>query len=255
MYNKTVLKNGTRILSERLENYRSVSLGIWVNVGSRDESEGESGISHFIEHMLFKGTRTRNSLAIAKELDGIGGLSNAFTSKEYTCLHARVLDKDLPILADILSDLLLNSLFDLRDIDQEKKVVLQEISMVEDTPDDYIHVIFNRLFWVDHPLGRSILGTIESVTGIEKEAITAFMKRHYRPDKIVVTAILIMRNSSPIFNPVWSSSIPRQTRLAERPPTTMPVSLASGKIWSRCTFVWVGGLQSSEASTDSPARS
>ncbi|MFZ7111073.1 MAG: M16 family metallopeptidase [Desulfatiglandales bacterium] len=188
MYHKTVLKNGIRILSERLENYRSVSLGVWINVGSRDESEGESGISHFIEHMLFKGTRTRDSLAIAKELDGIGGLSNAFTSKEYTCLHARVLDKDLPILADILADLLLNSIFDLRDIDQEKKVILQEISMVEDTPDDYIHVIFNRLFWVGHPLGRSILGTIESVTGIEKEAMTGFMKRHYLPEKILVTA-------------------------------------------------------------------
>ncbi len=175
-------------MSERLDTYRSVSLGIWVNVGSRDESEDESGISHFIEHMLFKGTESRSSLDIAKELDAIGGLSNAFTGKEYTCFHAKFLDKHFPLLADILSDILLNSVFEPLEMDRERLVILQEISMVEDTPDDYIHVLFNDLFWKNHPLGRSVLGSNETVSGTGRDDIIQYMKRYYRPEKIMVTA-------------------------------------------------------------------
>ena len=175
-------------MSERLDTYRSVSLGIWVNTGSRDESENESGISHFIEHMLFKGTASRSSLDIAKELDAIGGLSNAFTGKEYTCFHAKFLDKHFPLLADILSDILLNSVFEPLEMDRERLVILQEISMVEDTPDDYIHVLFNDLFWKNHPLGRSVLGSDETVSGIGRDDIIQYMKRYYRPERIMVTA-------------------------------------------------------------------
>ncbi|MBW1887425.1 MAG: insulinase family protein, partial [Deltaproteobacteria bacterium] len=152
-HRKTVLKNGIRIISERLDHFRSVSLGIWVNVGSRDEVEKENGISHFIEHMIFKGTRNRNSLQIAKELDAIGGYSNAFTGKEFTCFHSKVLDKHFTTLADILSDIFLNSMFDPQDMDRERQVILQEINLVEDTPDEQIHVLFNRQFWTNHPLG------------------------------------------------------------------------------------------------------
>ena len=188
MYHKTILENGVRILSEQLENYRSVSLGIWVNTGSRDETESEGGISHFIEHMLFKGTKSRSSLDIAKELDAIGGLSNAFTSKEYTCFHAKFLDKHFTVLAEILSDILLNSIFDPVDMDRERQVILQEISMVEDTPDDFIHVLFNRLSWLNHPLGRSVLGSIDTVSGIDRDKIVRYMKRYYRPERIMVTA-------------------------------------------------------------------
>ena len=158
MYKKTVLKNGVRIISEQLRHLQSVSLGIWVNTGSRDEMENENGICHFIEHMIFKGTKTRSSLQIAKELDAIGGLSNAFTGKETTCFYARVLGKHFKTLTGILSDIFLNSSFNVNDMEMERQVILQEISMVEDTPDDNIHVLFNRLFWTGHPIGMSILG-------------------------------------------------------------------------------------------------
>ena len=188
MIRKTVLKNGVRILSEKLEHFRSVSLGIWVNVGSREEKAQENGISHFIEHMIFKGTQSRNSLEIAKQLDAIGGLSNAFTGKETTCFHSRVLDKHFSNLADILLDIFLNSAFDPREMDRERQVILQEINMVEDTPDEQVHVLFNHLFWMKHPLGMSILGTGETVSGIDKESILHYIKKFYTPDRITIAA-------------------------------------------------------------------
>ena len=188
MPHKTVLKNGVRILSEKLEHFRSVSLGIWVNVGSREEKAQENGISHFIEHMIFKGTQSRNSLEIAKQLDAIGGLSNAFTGKETTCFHSRVLDKHFSNLADILLDIFLNSAFDPREMDRERQVILQEINMVEDTPDEQVHVLFNHLFWMKHPLGMSILGTGETVSGIDKESILHYIKKFYTPDRITIAA-------------------------------------------------------------------
>lgn len=188
MHHKTVLKNGVTILSEKLEHFRSVSLGIWVNAGSREEKAQENGISHFIEHMIFKGTQSRNSLEIAKQLDAIGGLSNAFTGKETTCFHSRVLDKHFSNLADILLDIFLNSAFDPGEMDKERQVILQEINMVEDTPDEHVHVLFSHLFWMNHPLGRSILGTGESVAGIDKETIHHYIKRFYTPDRIILSA-------------------------------------------------------------------
>jgi len=188
MYHKTVLKNGVRIISERLEHFRSVSLGIWIGVGSRDESEKENGISHFIEHMTFKGTSARTGLHIAKELDAIGGLSNAFTSTEYTCFHSKVLDKHLPTLVDILSDIFLNSIFDPGDMDRERQVILQEINMMEDTPDEQIHVLFNRLHWMKHPLGMPVLGTPLTVSSIKREEIIGYIKRFYIPERILLVA-------------------------------------------------------------------
>ena len=188
MPHKTVLKNGVKILSEKLEHFRSVSLGIWVNVGSREEKAQENGISHFIEHMIFKGTQSRNSLEIAKQLDAIGGLSNAFTGKETTCFHSRVLDKHFSSLAEILLDIFLNSAFDPVEMDRERQVILQEINMVEDTPDEQVHVLFNHLFWMKHPLGMSILGTGETVSGIDKESILHYIKKFYTPDRITIAA-------------------------------------------------------------------
>jgi predicted Zn-dependent peptidase len=188
MHHKTVLKNGVRILSEKLEHFRSVSLGIWVNVGSREEKAQENGISHFIEHMIFKGTQSRNNLEIAKQLDAIGGLSNAFTGKETTCFHSRVLDKHFSSLAEILLDIFLNSAFDPVEMDRERQVILQEINMVEDTPDEQVHVLFNHLFWMKHPLGMSILGTGETVSGIDKESILHYIKKFYTPDRITIAA-------------------------------------------------------------------
>ncbi len=188
MYRKTEQRNGVRIITEKLEHYRSVSLGIWVGAGSRDEDERLNGISHFIEHMIFKGTRGRSSLQIATGLDAIGGLSNAFTGKEDTCFHSRVLDKHFPILADILSDIFLNSVFDLEEIDKERHVILQEISMVEDSPEEHIHDLFNNLFWINHPLGKPILGTGKTVTAINRDEMLDHMRRFYTPDRIIIAA-------------------------------------------------------------------
>jgi predicted Zn-dependent peptidase len=188
MYRKTVLQNGTRIITEKLEHSRALSLGIWVSVGSRDEAEKESGISHFIEHMIFKGTEARDSLRIAKELDAIGGFSNAFTGKEYTCFHAKVLDKHFPILADILSDIFLNSIFSAQDIKREKQVIFQEIRMVDDSPEEYIHDLFQAQFWLDHPLGRSILGTSKTVSSFNRKKIQDYFSHFYIPDRIIISA-------------------------------------------------------------------
>lgn len=188
MYRKTVLENGVRIISERLDYFRSVSLGIWVNAGSREEIPEENGISHFIEHMIFKGTENRNAFQIAKQLDAIGGMSNAFTGKEYTCFHSKVLDKHFPDLAEILTDIFLNSVFDPSEMDRERQVILQEIGMVEDTPDEQVHELFSRFFWMDHPLGRSILGTNNSVAALNKDSILDYMSRFYTPDRIIIAA-------------------------------------------------------------------
>jgi len=188
MYKKTVLENGVRIVSERVDHLKSLSLGIWVDAGSRDEGPGNNGISHFIEHMIFKGTTQRTSLEIAKEFDAIGGLSNAFTGKESTCFHARVLGKHFHALSDILSDIFLNSVFDSEEMEKERQVILQEISMVEDTPEENIHVLFTSLFWMDHPLGMPILGTQETVESITRNNILEYMKSHYKPHRILIVA-------------------------------------------------------------------
>ena len=209
MYKKTVLKNGVRIISERLDHMKSVSLGIWVNTGSRDESEHENGISHFIEHMIFKGTSNRSGFQIAKELDAVGGLSNAFTGKENTCFHARVLGKHFPVLSDILSDIFLHSTFEPDDMERERQVILQEISMVQDTPDDNIHVIFNRLFWMHHPIGMSVLGTNETVSAIDKETIVNYITSCYVPEKIMVVAAGDVDHESMVsyYRPLFESQL------------------------------------------------
>jgi predicted Zn-dependent peptidase len=212
MYNKTILDNGVRLISERSGPLRSVSLGIWVNAGSRDEVEGENGIFHFIEHMSFKGTRNRTSLQIAKELDALGGYSNAFTSKENTCFHAKVLDKHFTDLAGILSDVFLNSTFDPDDLERERQVIFQEISMVEDTPDDNIHVLFSKLFWIDHPIGMSTLGTDDSVSGIGRESILSYLDKFYVPERVLIAASGNVDHQSmvsyfkPLFGPIKASN-------------------------------------------------
>jgi predicted Zn-dependent peptidase len=187
MYFKSELKNGVRIITEKLDHYRSVSLGIWVGAGSRDESTEKNGISHFIEHMIFKGTGRRTNLQIAKELDAIGGLSNAFTSKEYTCFHSKVLDKHFPILAEIMSDIFLNSVFDPDHIDKERQVILQEISMIEDSPEEQIHELFNNSFWSTHPLGLPILGTDETVNAMHRDELLEHKDRYYSPSRIIIS--------------------------------------------------------------------
>lgn len=187
-YQKTILPNGVRLITRRIPQIRSVSLGIWVNAGARDKIAKENGLSHFIEHMVFKGTRRRTAFQIAREFDAIGGYTNAFTSMENTCYHAKVLDTHLPTMVDILSDIFLNSLFDAEEVERERTVILQEIGMVEDNPDDYIHHLSGQNFWGDNPLGRSILGTTENVLGFSTDAIRSFFHRLYQPERIVITA-------------------------------------------------------------------
>jgi predicted Zn-dependent peptidase len=184
---KTVLQNGIRILSKKMSHTRSVSMGVWVNVGARDEALEESGLSHFIEHMIFKGTRKRSAFQIAKEFDAIGGHTNAFTTMENTCYHAKVMDTHTETMVDILSDIFLNSVFDPREIERERPVILQEIGMVEDSPDEYVHFLSGRNFWGDNALGRSILGKPENISRFDSDNMKTFFNRLYQPDRIVIS--------------------------------------------------------------------
>lgn len=185
---KTTLANGVRILTHRMPHVRSVSMGVWVNVGARDESDAESGLSHLIEHMIFKGTESRSAFQIAKEFDAIGGQSNAFTTMENTCYHARVLDTHLETMVEILSDIFLNSRFEATELERERPVILQEIGMMEDSPDDYIHTLSGQNFWGDHPLGRPILGSRENISGFDAESIKQFFHKFYQPDQVILSA-------------------------------------------------------------------
>ncbi|ABQ26097.1 M16 family metallopeptidase [Geotalea uraniireducens] len=188
MINKTILDNGIRVISEALPHANSVSIGIWVANGSRHERRESNGVAHFIEHLLFKGTSRRTALDIAREIDSVGGILNAFTSREYVCYYAKVLDKFLPKAVDILVDIFHNSLFDPEEIEKERKVVLQEISMMEDNPDDSIHDLFHQHFWKGHPLGMSILGDQESVSSLSRDKIVGYKNHMYRADDIIITA-------------------------------------------------------------------
>jgi len=187
-YKKTVLQDGIKVITEEIPYLNSVSIGVWVITGSRDEQPLENGISHFIEHLLFKGTEKRSAYQIAKEIDSVGGSLNAFTGREYTCFYAKVIDKNLPLAIDLLSDIFLHPLFDPKDVEKERMVILQEIKMVEDTPDDYVHDLFNRVCWGDHPLGYPILGSAERVQSFSRDQIHRYFKENYQPNRIVVCA-------------------------------------------------------------------
>ena len=186
---KTLLSNGVRILSQRMPHVQSVSMGVWVSIGSRDETDAENGLSHFIEHMMFKGTQKRSAFEIAKAFDAIGGYTNAFTSMENTCYHAKVMANHLGTMSEILTDIFLNSLFDEAEIEKERPVIFQEIGMMEDTPDEYVHQLAARSFWGDNPLGRSILGTHDNILQFDSKNIRSFFDRLYQPERIVVTAV------------------------------------------------------------------
>ena len=176
MFAKTVLDNGIRVVSHEMQDHRSVSLGIWVENGSRHESDAENGISHFIEHLLFKGTERRTAAQIAEEMDAVGGVINAFTSKEHTCYYAKVLDENLPLAIDLLTDIFLHSSFDAEEIERERSVILQEISQAEDTPDDYVHDLFSIDFFKDHPIARPICGREATVNSFQREDFREFFQ-------------------------------------------------------------------------------
>src|SRR6476661_6176473 len=185
---REVLPNGLTILSEEMEHIRSVSIGIWIKTGSREEDPKWNGISHFIEHMLFKGSANRSAEDIARQVDSIGGNMDAFTAKECICFNMKVVDEHLPVAIDILSDLVLNPLFKEEDIAREKGVILEEIKMDEDSPDYLVHEIFTQSFFKDHPLGKPILGTRDTVKKFERSSVLEFYKQCFTPENIVVSA-------------------------------------------------------------------
>lgn len=187
-YQKTRLSNGLRVITESIPHVRSASIGVWVGAGSCWETPANMGISHLIEHMLFKGTRNRTARQIAQAIDGRGGNLNAFTSKEHTCYYAKVLDEHLPVAVDVLADMVLHSLLDPGDLDKEKGVILEEIKMYEDVPDDVVHDLFASAMWSGHALGRPIVGTEETVRGFSRDEILAYYASHYIPENIVVAA-------------------------------------------------------------------
>jgi predicted Zn-dependent peptidase len=185
---RTEFTSGLRVVSERMPGVRSAALGFWVLAGSRDEPPPISGSSHFLEHLLFKGTRTRSARDIAEAFDAVGGDLNAFTAKEYTCFYARVLDRDVPMAIEHLSDMLQHSIIRSRDLDAERQVILEEIHMHDDAPDEVVHDLFTETLWPAHPLGRPILGTAETVRAASRDQVRRFYKRHYLPGNLVVVA-------------------------------------------------------------------
>ncbi|SHJ58041.1 Predicted Zn-dependent peptidase [Malonomonas rubra DSM 5091] len=186
MLQQSTLNNGIRVITERMPELHSASIGFWVQNGSRHETEGHNGISHFVEHMLFRGTTNRFALDIAKEIDSVGGVLNAFTGREFSCYYAKVLGDKLPQAIDLLSDLVLNSIFSEKDIEKERRVILQELAMVEDTPDDQVHDLFCESIWHLHPLGRPVLGTRDTVRRISREDLLQMMQKRYVGRNILI---------------------------------------------------------------------
>ena len=184
---RTVLPSGLRIVTEEVSSVRSAAIGIWVNVGSRDETPATAGASHFLEHLLFKGTARRSALEISSAIESVGGEMNAFTSKEYTCFYARVIDTDLPMAVDVISDLITSSIITALDVDAERKVVLEEIAMRDDDPSDLVHDLYAETYYGDTALGRPILGTINSMNNMTRASVFNYYKKKYLPQDIVVS--------------------------------------------------------------------
>jgi len=222
MFRKEVLGNGVRIVTEKIPSVRSVSIGVWVDVGSRDEQRGEEGLSHFIEHMVFKGTRRRSAEAISREIDALGGELNAFTSREGTTFYAKVLDEHAGQGIDLLADTFHHSRFDAREVTKEKQVVLEEIRMVEDDPEDYLHDLHTKNAFRTHPLGRPILGAVATIQALRRPQVLAFRKRHYRPSQVVVAVAgnfafgAVLRQLETAFGGSWGHGPAAGQRI---PPT------------------------------------
>jgi predicted Zn-dependent peptidase len=185
---RTEFSSGLRVVTERMPGVRSVALGIWVLAGSRDEEPAISGSSHFLEHLLFKGTKQRSALDIAERFDAVGGDLNAFTAKEYTCYYARVLDRDLPMAVEHLADMLQHSLIRSADLEAERQVILEEIHMHEDSPEEVVHDLYTEVLWPKHQLGRPILGTVATIEAATRDRVHRFYRRHYVPGNFVVVA-------------------------------------------------------------------
>ena len=221
---RAVLPNGLSVITEEMQHIRSVSIGIWVKTGSRDEDKQWNGISHFVEHMVFKGTQHRSAEDIARQVDSIGGNIDAFTAKECVSFSIKVLDEHLPIALDVLSDLVLNPVFDQEDIARERGVILEEIKMDEDNPDYLVHEIFTQNFWKDHPLGRPILGTRDTVRRFERPPVVDFYKQRFSPGNFIITAAGHLKHEHfvELVNKYFQGMKPVKNGFHSSPPTIVP---------------------------------
>jgi predicted Zn-dependent peptidase len=242
MVTKEVLPNGLTVLTESMPHVRSVAIGVWLKQGSRHEREEETGIAHYIEHMVFKGTKRRPAEVIAAQVDSIGGHMDAFTAKEYAAFHLKVLDEQLPLAADILGDIVMNPLFDPVEMAKEKKVIFEEMGMVEDTPDDLVMEMFSEVFWPSHPLGRPILGSRKSVDGFSRDELQEFFHAVYRPANIVVSAAGHLDHAmvSELVHRHFGELPAGGRRMGghPRPPRRGSWPGARRRSWSRSTSAW-----------------
>jgi len=217
---RKVLPNGLTVLTETMPHIRSVSIGIWVRTGSRHEEPEANGVSHFLEHMVFKGTKSRSAEQIARQVDSIGGNMDAFTAKECICFNVKVLDQHMPIAMDVLSDLVLNPVLDVNDIARERGVIMEEIKMDEDNPDYLVHEIFTQNFWKDHPLGKPILGTKETVRAFDQELLQSYYRKHIHPENIIIAAAgnLDAKRFVELVNERFQNFKPGKNGLHDTPP-------------------------------------
>ncbi len=224
MIKKSLLDNGLTLVTESMPHVRSVAVGVWLRRGSRHEHSAKGGISHFIEHMVFKGTSRRTQAEIAQEMDAIGGQTDAFTAKEYASFNAKVLDEHLPQVVDLLADIVLDPSFDEEELERERKVVFEEIKMVEDTPDDLVHEIFIESFWPNHPLGLPILGTRETVEALDRTQLLRFFRETYTPSNLIVSAAgnLVHEGVVELIDHHFQPLKPRPSGVRESPPTVEP---------------------------------
>ena len=228
---RTVLPSGLRIITEAVPTVRSVAFGIWVGVGSRDETPAQAGATHYLEHLLFKGTHRRSALEISAAIESVGGEVNAFTTKEFTCYYARVLDRDLPVAVDVVSDLVTSSLVTHADVDSERNVVLEEIAMRDDDPTDAVHDLVAERLWGSAPLGRPILGTVQSITSLSRDVINRYYRRRYRPSRVVVaaagnldhaTVVRLVRSAFEQAGFLDGTAAPEPARIGGHPPRPNP---------------------------------
>jgi len=237
---RTVLPNGLRILTESVPAVRSVSFGIWVGVGSRDESPALSGVSHFLEHLLFKGTRRRSAMDLSAQIEAVGGETNAFTTKEYTCYYARVLDADLPLAVDVMGDLMTGSVLADPDVETERAVILEEIAMHDDEPGDEVHDLFAEALYGGHPLGRLVSGTEDTISALRRTQIHGFYRRRYTPPHFVVTAAGHLDHDTVV-------RLVQETPLADGPPAVPAPPRRPGRVPVRTGQVLVRDKDTEQA--------
>ncbi len=228
---REVLDTGLRLITETMPQVRSVTIGVWLMRGSRHESDAQSGIAHFVEHMLFKGTDTRSAEDIAQAIDSIGGQLDAFTAKEYAGYYIKVLDEHLPLAVELLSDIVMRPAFEDEEVAREKKVILEEIKMVEDTPDDLVHELFTQRFWEGHPLGRPILGSRDTVEAFTSDSLRDYFQRAYVAPNMIVSAAGNLQHARvrELVSSAFGSLADRGEAISQKPPTVKPAVLIKTK--------------------------